>query len=206
MCTDNCAGKMLMIIILLILGGYALIGEVKGAYAASLYLEVPEEGETYTGVGVIQGWGVDLDGPVVVSIDDGEPLEIAVGDTRKDVVAQFGDGGAGFSMSFNYGNLTPGNHSITVTSGGLTQEVWFISDAFPAPFVSIPELQRATVELGFQGLTLHEAWFPEVGYVDLELAWRGSRQGFEIISITPKPQPQEPPSPPPCGFSSPGPC
>lgn len=198
--------RVWFIVINIMLIGCALSMGMRQGEASTLYLEVPEEGETYTGIGVIQGWGVGLDGFVVASIDGGEPLEIAVGDTRKDVVAQFGDGGAGFSMSFNYGNLTPGNHSITVTSGGLTQEVWFISDAFPAPFVSIPELQRATVELGFQGLTLHEAWFPEVGYVDLELAWRGSRQGFEIISITPKPQPQEPPSPPPCGFSPPGPC
>lgn len=89
---------------------------------AKLFLEVPADGGTYTGIGPIQGWALDDRGTLGSQIDfyiDGVYQgQIAHGDTRSDVGRAYPSvpnaNLAGFSSAFTFSALSPGWHEIEI--------------------------------------------------------------------------------------------
>ncbi|NDF34228.1 MAG: hypothetical protein EB157_06685 [Euryarchaeota archaeon] len=89
---------------------------------AKLFLEVPADGGTYTGIGPIQGWALDDRGALGSQIDfyiDGVYQgQIAHGDTRLDVGRAYPSvpnaNLAGFSSAFTFSALSPGWHEIEI--------------------------------------------------------------------------------------------
>lgn len=186
-----------------------LVAHVAGA-ATLIYLEEPANGSIRSGVGNLRGWAISSE-PIddVNYAVDGEPQgSIPYGGTRRDVGAAYptvpGSGESGFSMAFNYGNLTPGEHLLEVQAGGESVQARFRVVGFEQEFISgNPEIYGAQVYTGFYSVHLNGAWFPGEGERDLELEWSSAAQQFLII----KNRPHEDPSPPqdPCGFSPPAP-
>ena len=89
---------------------------------AKLFLEVPADGGTYTGIAPIQGWALDERGELGSQIDfyiDGVYQgQIAHGDTRSDVGRAYpsvrNGNLAGFSSAFTFSALSPGWHEIEI--------------------------------------------------------------------------------------------
>ena len=47
-------------------------------------LEIPSQGDTLSGIGVISGWKCEAEGEITVRVDDGNPLPTLYGLSRED--------------------------------------------------------------------------------------------------------------------------
>jgi hypothetical protein len=115
------------------------------------------------------------------------------GGWRPDVaVAHPGHPDAGFSMAFNYGNLSPGPHAALVrascVSGGYNDATaTFDAGRFQAPFFSEPDacdLAEVSVTHDGSSIHVHHVLIEGVPY-DVSLQWRTDFQGFAIVGIAP---------------------
>ncbi len=87
--------------------------------------EVPFEGSTESGVGVIRGWACHAY-RVDISFDDGELINIAYGTSREDTRAICGDANNGYGMVIAWGLLGEGDHTLkTFVDGKKIDEVSF---------------------------------------------------------------------------------
>lgn len=177
-------------------------------------LEEPAKGGTYTGISNMRGWTVAPAGIAFVEVYlNGSFLaEIPMGGAREDVGSAFPDypasGKSGFSGAFNYKNLRPGAHEVTIrahdNSGNYNEATSaFYTNRFVTPFIG----NRADVDLGStQSVSLVDAQTfvlggPTVEGIqwDILLSWDTATQGFEIIdmreftgSSSPSPAPPAP--------------
>ncbi len=193
-----------------LIGLAALLAAANIQAATLIYLEEPANNSVRSGVGNLRGWVVSTETISGVSYAiDGEPQgDIPYGGTRHDVAAAYpnvpNSGSSGFSMAFNYGHLSPGEHVIEIVAGETALQSRFSVVGFEQPFISgNPEIYGALIYTGFYNIHLNGAWFPGEGERDLELEWSSAAQQFLIIEN----QPHEPSLPPvdPCGFSPPAP-
>ena len=158
-------------------------------------LEEPVAGEIHTGVGNLRGWAVATDGisKVEIFIDGAYQFDAPYGGRRNDVGGAFpdveGSSDSGFSLAWNYSNLTAGPHTITAvahTATGATQEssasfnvVKF--DSFIAAENAV-DLNEGSCSLSSDEISIFDARV-EGYFYDLVLKWRTAEQGFEIIEI-----------------------
>ncbi len=165
-----------------------------------VHLEAPSEGSISSGVANIRGWAIGQAGidHVELSIDGAFLGNIPSGGRRDDVQANYpgypDSFTGGFSMAYNYGNLSPGSHTIDVTAVGKDAvsagaSATFSVVRFDNPFIADP----SAVSLGGAGASVDAAGvhlfhvLADGKFYDVTLAWRSESQKFEPIQITPSP-------------------
>ena len=66
----------------------ALVLLLSPAWALANRLEIPGNGATVSGIGVISGWKCEAEGDITVSFDGGDPIPLVYGSERGDTSAQ----------------------------------------------------------------------------------------------------------------------
>ena len=78
-------------------------------------LEIPGNGVTLSGIGVISGWKCEAEGDITIRLNDGDPIPATYGLPRADTSGVCGnDGNNGFFSYTNWGNLGDGEHTVVV--------------------------------------------------------------------------------------------
>jgi hypothetical protein len=163
-----------------------------------LTLEEPVANSAYTGVANIRGWVVGSAGinRVELYVDGVFSDNIPVGGRRSDVGAAYpgypNSANSGFSMAYNYSNLTMGQHVInvraidqegTVKDSSATFNVTRFDNSFIADPARI-SLNGATVSHnGSRSIFINNMTADGKTY-DLRLDWRAAMQGYAITQIT----------------------
>ncbi|MCE2486823.1 MAG: hypothetical protein J4F42_15015 [Desulfurellaceae bacterium] len=168
-------------------------------------LEIPSQGDTLSGIGVISGWKCEAEGAITVRVDDANPLPTLYGLSREDTEETCGDTDNGFVTYFNWGLLGDGTYTVAALDNGkkfdsstvrvATFGEEFVEDADPGPFTILD--------------------FPSLGE-KAEFVWNTSTQHLELLSLSqvnfqdaygglkipegrpPSPAPLLPPPPLPC--------
>ena len=159
-------------------------------------LEEPVLGETHTGVGNLRGWAISSDGidKVEVHIDGSYAFDAPYGGERTDVRDAFpdaeGSADSGFSLAFNYSNLSSGEHTISAVAhsgaGAMKESAAdFEVVRFDSSFISDPnavDLSLGSCSLASDEVTLTSVTVDGSRH-DLVMKWRRAEQGFELIQI-----------------------
>lgn len=80
-------------------------------------LENPVAGSTESGIGVISGWHCTATN-ITATIDGTSLGKAGSGTSRGDTTGVCGRSNTGYSLLFNYNDLTPGSHNISVYADG----------------------------------------------------------------------------------------
>ena len=137
-------------------------------------LEIPSQGDTLSGIGVISGWKCEAEGEITVRVDDENPLPTLYGLSREDTKAVCeDDGNNGFVTYFNWGLLGDGTYTVAALDDGVkfdsstvnvaTFGEEFVEDADPGPFTILD--------------------FPSLGE-KAEFVWNTSTQHLELLSLS----------------------
>jgi len=130
--------------------------------------EVPAQGSTQSGVGVIRGWACDARS-VEIQIDELPPMQVAYGSSRADTLGICGDEGNGYGMVLAWSTLGDGVHRLrTRVDGKLIGDVEFDVVALDEPFLT--GLDRSLVVDNF----------PAPGE-SVEVRWSEPDQNFIIV-------------------------
>ena len=131
-------------------------------------LEIPGNGVTLSGVGVISGWKCE-GGDITIRLNDGDPIPATYGLPRPDTSGVCGnDGNNGFFSYTNWANLGDGEHTAVAYDNG----VEFARSTFEVTTLGTPFLQGASREV-----TVFD--FPDLG-TDVVLKWVQALQNFVI--------------------------
>ena len=84
-------------------------------------LDIPGNGTTVSGIGVISGWKCEVNGDLTISFDDGDPIPLLYGSQRPDVLEEGNcpDADVGFVAIWNWGRLSDGEHTAVVYDNGV---------------------------------------------------------------------------------------
>lgn len=161
-----------------------------------LTVEEPLNGDTYSGVANIRGWALSPLGMSRIELYvDGEfKTNIPLGGRRRDVEDAYpgipGAGASGFSMAFNYSELSRGSHTLTIravesTDASRDAAVTFNVVRFDNPFVrnaSNVSLNGALCTISGDQVFLDNVGVEGKSY-DLDLGWRTASQDFAVQAI-----------------------
>jgi len=161
-----------------------------------LALEEPAAGSVYSGVGNLRGWSVATVGidRIEIWLDGVYEFDAPYGGARGDVGNIFPDidnsSRSGFSLAWNYSNMTPGEHVITARAynqnGQFTESsASFTAIRFHKPFLRPSDqvdLSGAQCSVSDSQITLGDAVMDGEVY-DILLDWRTAAQDFQIIEI-----------------------
>jgi hypothetical protein len=167
--------------------------------AFRVVLEEPVRDEIHSGVGNLRGWAIASDGirKIEIFIDGGYAFDAPYGGARQDVAGEFpdvaGSSDSGFSLAFNYSELSAGSHVIEAvahTEQGATEKSssTFSIVKFSQDFISgsqSVDLNGADCVTGGNEITISNAVVAGDTY-DVVLNWRVAEQGFEIVEISQK--------------------
>ena len=159
-------------------------------------LEEPRSGSVYSGIGNLRGWSVATVGVerVEIYVDDVYSTDVPYGGARGDVGDLFPDiegaSSSGFSMAFNYNNLTAGEHKLTarsINANGQSTEnsVTFSVAKFHKPFFpadTVVNLNPAQCSLSGDEISVVGAVIEGRPY-DILMKWKTPTQGFDIVEI-----------------------
>ncbi|MDG2442715.1 MAG: hypothetical protein P8M13_05615 [Luminiphilus sp.] len=163
-------------------------------------IEEPAIGESYAGISNLRGWAVAPAGTgdyyFSVYLDDEFAFYMPVGGARGDVADVYPDypnsDKSGFSMAFNYKNLTPGEHEVKVYAYDNRDNynvatATFTTERFLTPFIAEDaQVDLSTTENVYicdkktylvTGVTIEESTW------DFRLTWDRASQGFKIEKI-----------------------
>ena len=88
-------------------------------YAQSA-LDIPGNGDTLSGIGVISGWKCQAEGNITIRLDAGDPIPATYGFPRGDTAPACGDDGHnGFFSFFNWAILGDGAHTAVAYDNGV---------------------------------------------------------------------------------------
>ncbi|KAB2928851.1 MAG: hypothetical protein F9K25_11905 [Candidatus Contendobacter sp.] len=165
-------------------------------YAA---LESPNHGDTGSGIAVVRGWAVAPAGRAIQRVQlfvDGEPsMTIPCCSYRSDVAAALpGESNAansGFGVTFNYGNLRAGVHSMTVeiedSSGALRKFVRGILVRNPGDFSFLEQLDLGAAQvritggqLVIEGALARDKATGQTAQRNLRFQWNNPAQAFAL--------------------------
>ena len=180
----------------LALGSALLVASAARAGEIVLTVEEPTAGSAYSGVSNLRGWAVGSAGidRVELYVDGTFATNVPVGGLRGDVgdrYPSFPDSrNSGFSMAFNYSNLSAGPHAVRVRAvdpQGASQEatVNFNVTRFDNPYIADPakiNLSGASGSFDARSISLKNVSADGKTY-DLRLDWRTEAQGFVITQI-----------------------
>lgn len=159
-------------------------------------LEEPVQDEIHSGVGNLRGWAVASDGieKIEIFIDGEYKFDAPYGGARQDVAGAFpdvsGSNDSGFSLAFNYNDLSAGGHVIEAvahTKQGATERSssTFNVVKFSQDFISSSQtvdLNDASCVTDSTEIRISNAVVAGDTY-DVVLDWRVAEQGFEIVEI-----------------------
>ena len=150
----------------------------------------------YSGVGNLRGWSVATVGVdrIEIWIDGVYAFDAPCGGLRNDVASVFPDiessSSSGFSLAWNYNDLTPGDHTITVRAYNQNGQLLESSSSFTVtrfhkPFLGAGDqvdLSGAQCSVADSQISLGDAVMDGQVY-DILLDWRTAAQDFQIIEI-----------------------
>lgn len=167
-------------------------------------LEEPVKAGTYAGISNLRGWAAGPNGieAVEVFIDGAYAFDVPMGGLRKDVgdaLPTYPDADfSGYSMAFNYKNLSTGRHELKVKAvdalGNYNEtSTYFHTDKFNSVFIAdSSEVNLSTADaisqidehsLLMYGVSIEgDEW-------DVTLSWDRASQGFQITEIAPASEP-----------------
>ena len=140
------------------------------AHAATL--EIPGDGTSVSGIGVISGWKCEA-GDITISLNGEAPFPAMYGLPRSDTSAVCGDddGNNGFFSYWNWGNLGDGDHTVVAYDNG--EE--FAESTFTVTTPGTDFLRGAS-----KRVTVED--FPNPGDTTV-LEWNQGTQHFEIVEF-----------------------
>jgi hypothetical protein len=167
-----------------------------GGDTFQLTLEEPAPGSVYSGVGNLRGWSVATVGVdrIEIWLDGIYSFDAPYGGFRNDVANIFPDvensSLSGFSLAWNYSEMTLGEH--TITARAYNQNDQFVESSstftvtrFHKPFLGAGDqvdLSGAQCSVSESQITLGDAIMDGEIY-DILLDWRTAAQDFQIIEI-----------------------
>ena len=105
------------VLLVLCLGVVLLFPALTRAQSA---LDIPGNGDTLSGIGVISGWKCQAEGNITISLDAGDPIPAAYGFPRGDTAPMCSDDGHnGFFSFFNWAILGDGPHTAVAYDNGV---------------------------------------------------------------------------------------
>ena len=146
------------------------------------------------GIGNLRGWAVAEDGieSIEVYIDGRYVFDAPYGGDRPDVGGAFPDvpssDRSGYSLAFNYSELSIGQHTVSTVARSLTGDTVessadFTVTRFGSAFVADPiSLDGSQCLIEDDSIRVFDAMIDGRMY-DLLLDWRRAEQGFEIVEI-----------------------
>ena len=135
-------------------------------------LDIPGNGNTLSGIGVISGWKCQAAGDITISLDAGDPIPAAYGFPRGDTASECGDDGHnGFFSFFNWAILGDGTHTAVAYDNG----VEFARSTFTVVTSGEEFLIGASGECTIPA-------FPAPGET-ARFAWNQSTQHLEMVSV-----------------------
>ncbi|MHB9100800.1 MAG: S8 family peptidase [Sulfuricella sp.] len=162
-----------------------------------LNLEEPVSGGSASGVGNVRGWAVSQRTlrRVDLYVDGTLAITVPYGSSRGDVGAAYpsypGSGNSGFSMAYNFGNLSAGSHTFMARA---VDDVGSYQDAsttfnvvrFPASFIANPGevslLGASVTMLDGNTFRLNHVAVQGLAY-NLTLRWSTATQGFALVAV-----------------------
>ena len=159
-------------------------------------LEEPVIDSVYSGIGNLRGWAIASDGieKVEVWIDGAYAFDTPYGGARGDVGNAFpeivGASDSGFSLAWNYNNMSIGAHTMTAraydrSGQSVDSTAAFTVARFDKPFLQADDqvsLTDAQCSVSGSQISLQDALMDGKIY-DILLDWRTATQGFEMIEI-----------------------
>ena len=137
-------------------------------------LEIPGNGVTLSGIGVISGWKCEAEGDITISLNAGESIPATYGLPRADTSGVCGDdGNNGFFSYTNWGNLGDGEHTAVVYDKGVE---------FGRSTFTVATLGEAFVRGASGECTITD--FPAPGEA-ATFAWNQATQHLELVSEPP---------------------
>jgi len=157
-----------------------------------LSVEEPNNSQIKSGISNIRGWAIGLKDIrlVEVSIDNGSYQEIPYGSARSDVASTFSQypksGSSGYSMLFNWGLLSPGQHQIRVRAHDIDDNVATITRnvtvaSFNDSYVSAVNIGGSSSISNQKTVTLNNVNADNQNYT-VKLEWDNAAQKFNIVS------------------------
>ena len=171
---------------------------VPAAAEFRLNLEEPVNFGTASGVANVRGWAISDEGidRIELLVDGQFAFDLPYGSDRNDVQREYpdveGSLESGFGATFNYGNLGPGEHSLTVRAVEVTGDVIEATSNFQV--VSFSEsflvgeqpfdLSVADADIDQQTgvITIDNVRLGTVEY-DFNLKWSEAAQAFEMTAL-----------------------
>ena len=144
----------------------------QGPTTSPSHLEIPGNGATLSGIGVISGWKCEAEGDITIRLNDGAPIPATYGLPRADTSkACDDDGNNGFFSYTNWGNLGDGEHTVVVYDNG----VEFGQSTFTVVTTGEAFLVGASKQVTVED-------FPAPGEKTI-LEWNQSTQHFEMVAV-----------------------
>jgi hypothetical protein len=165
-----------------------------------LLVEEPQSNSTYSGVTNLRGWAVSVNGidRIELLVDGTFFTNIPSGALRPDVGNAFPtypkSGNSGFSMAFNYSNLSPGQHTLTVRAvdtlgNAKVQTVTLFTVRFDVPNNFLDDATKvsligSTLGIGPNGrsISIKNMQVDGKSY-NVLLDWSTPMQGFAITQL-----------------------
>jgi len=170
--------------------------ELVGGDTFRLSLEEPVAGSVYSGVGNLRGWSVATVGidRIEVWMDGVYAFDAPYGGLRNDVSSVFPDidnsSASGFSLAWNYNDMSPGEHVITARAYNqngqfMESSSTFTVTRFHKAFLGAGDqvdLSGAQCSVSDSQISVGDAVMDGKVY-DILLDWRTAAQDFQIIEI-----------------------
>jgi hypothetical protein len=169
----------------------------------SFNFEGPENGQSVSGIAIVRGWAFDTDpGSQISSVSlfvDGmlQPGTIPYGSTRPDVQQTFPGAqnapNSGWGLTFNWGNLSPGAHTVRVdfhssTGAVVSTDTRTVSVVKPGDFsfVDMFDLSGANPTIDGDELILHHVTVRDKAtqqehVIDASFRWFGNSQSLGMV-------------------------
>ena len=141
------------------------------AHAATL--DIPGNGTTLSGIGVISGWKCEAKGDLTIRFNGGDPIPLLYGSERTDVrdTGACPDTDVGFVAVWNWGNLGDGEHTAVVYDNGVEFD--------RSTFTVVTTGEAFRTDLAGE-CTLEQ--FPDPGE-SARFVWNTGTQHLEMVSV-----------------------
>ena len=137
-------------------------------------LEIPGNGTTVSGIGVISGWKCEAEGDITIRLNAGESIPATYGLPRADTSGVCdNDGNNGFFSYTNWGNLGDGEHTAVAYDNG----VKFAESTFTVTTLGTEFLTGASIQVSVPD-------FPHAGETTT-FKWNQATQHLEADSREP---------------------
>ena len=160
-----------MFFLLRLFGFVVLLPSLAHAQLTSV-LEIPGDGTTVSGIGVVSGWKCEVEGDITIRLNDGDPIPATYGLPRADTSGVCGnDGNNGFFSYTNWGELGDGEHTAVAYDNGEKFAESTFTVKTPGTNFLTGASKRVTVDD-----------FPNPGDTTV-LEWNQGTQHFEIVDF-----------------------